>query len=427
MPSLRGLLADTRPLREPSFRRLFIASAVSVLGAQLTVVAVPAQIYGMTGSSAYVGLTGIFGLVPLLVFGLWGGSLADHMDRRRLLAISTWGLILASGALWVQALLGNTNVWLLLCIYAFQQACFAVNHPARGAIIPKLVSPGLLPAANALTTTVFMAGAIAGPLIGGGLIPVIGYSWLYLADTLTFFVTLWAVLALPSLPVDRDPDAPPSTPGLRSVWDGLVYLRGHPVLLMSFVLDLVAMVFGMPRALVPEMAHVDFGGPQEGGLAFAILFAAMPVGAFLGGLFSGWVSRVHRHGLAVAVAIGCWGLAMVGMGLAVTAADGSLSWLLWLAALFFVLGGVADVVSASFRTAMMQTAATDAMRSRIQGVFLVVVAGGPRIADVLHGLVSPILGAGPTTALGGLLVVVLTALLARPSTPFVRYRPPVIA
>lgn len=424
MRRVKGVLADTRPLRIPEFRRLFVGQSITVVGAQLTVVAVPAQIYGMTGSSAYVGLTGIFGLVPLLVFGLWGGTLADHMDRRRLLTITTWGLILSSAALWVQAAFGSTDVWLLLSLYALQQAFFAVNQPTRGAAIARIVPAPLLPAASSLGMTVFMAGAIAGPLLGGALIPLLGYAWLYLLDTLTLFATLWAVVGLPPLPVERDVDAEPSAPGLRSVWDGLVYLRGHPVLLMSFVVDLVAMVFGMPRALVPEMAHVDLGGPPEGGFAFAVLFAAMPVGAFLGGVFSGWVSRVERHGVAVVVAIVVWGASMVGMGLAIAAGGGSAGIVLWVAAGFFALGGAADVVSAAFRTAMMQSAATDAMRGRIQGVFLVVVAGGPRIADVLHGALSPALGAGQTTALGGAAVILLTVLLGRPGTPFVRYRAP---
>jgi MFS family permease len=165
-------------------------------------------------------------------------------------------------------------------------------------------------------------------------------------------------------------------------------------------------------------------GSSAGGLALAILFAALPVGAFLGGVFSGWISRVRRDGVAVVVAILVWGVAIVGMGLAVTAADGRWSWLLWLAASFLALGGAADVASSAFRNAMMQSAATDAMRGRVQGVFIVVVAGGPRIADVLHGLVSPWLGAGPTTALGGVLVVVLTLVLARRGSAFVAYERP---
>ncbi len=266
------LLADTRPLRNPHFRRLWTANIITVVGAQLTVVAVPAQIYFETGSSAFVGLTGVFGLVPLVVFGLYGGALADVFDRRTLLIVTTVGLIVTSGLFWAQAAAGGINVWLLLCLFAVQQAFFAVNQPTRYAIIPKLVEPELLPAANSLNMTVSMAGAIAGPMVAGVLIPFIGFSWLYLIDTLTLFATLGAVVRLPPLPVLEVT----AVPGVRAVLDGFAYLRTQPVLLMSFVVDLIAMVFGMPRALFPEMANLNFGGPSAGGLVFALLFAAIP-------------------------------------------------------------------------------------------------------------------------------------------------------
>ncbi|WP_433955202.1 MFS transporter [Janibacter indicus] len=421
MRRLRGLLADTRPLQVPAYRRLFTAQIVTVIGAQLTVVTVPAQIYSMTGSSAYVGLTGIFGLVPLVVFGLYGGSLADHFDRRRILTVTTWGLIITSALFFVQAALGNTNVWLLLAIFSLQQAFFAVNQPTRSAVYPRILPPELLPAANTLGMTVFTGGAIAGPLVGGALIPILGFSWIYLIDTICLFATLWAVISLPPLPVEAIAG---SSPGLRSVLDGFVYLAGHPVLLMSFVVDLIAMVFGMPRALIPEMAHLDFGGPAEGGLAFALLFAAMPAGAFLGGVMSGWVSRVERHGLAVIIAILVWGVAITGFGIAVGLADGSAGLWLAVAVVFFAAGGAADVASAAFRSTMLQSSATDAMRGRLQGVFIVVVAGGPRVADVLHGLVAGQVSAATTTIIGGLLVIVLTLLASALVPAFARYRVP---
>lgn len=421
MRRLRGLLADTRPLKVPAYRRLFTAQIVTVIGAQLTVVTVPAQIYSMTGSSAYVGLTGLFGLVPLVIFGLYGGSLADHFDRRRLLTVTTWGLILTSAIFFIQAALGNTNVWLLLAIFSMQQAFFGVNQPTRSAVLPRIVPANLLPAANTLNMTVFTGGAIAGPLIGGALIPLLGFSWLYLVDTFFLFATLWAVISLPPLPVTVIAG---SSPGLRSVIDGFVYLATQPVLLMSFVVDLIAMVFGMPRALIPEMAHVDFGGPAEGGLAFALLFAAMPIGAFLGGVMSGWVSRVERQGLAVIAAILVWGGAIVGFGVAIAFADGLLVPWLGIACVFFAIGGAADTVSAAFRSTMLMTAATDAMRGRLQGVFIVVVAGGPRLADVVHGLVAGELGTAVTTIGGGVLVIVLTLVATAVSPAFVRYRVP---
>jgi len=416
---IRGLVADTRPLRNPHFRRLWTTNIITVVGAQLTVVAVPAQIYAETGSSAYVGLTGVFGLVPLVVFGLWGGALADVMDRRTVLIVTTLGLIGTSALLWLQAAAGSGNVWLLLGLFSVQQAFFAVNQPTRAAVIPKLVSEELLPAANSLNMTVLQAGAIAGPLVAGVLIPVLGIEYLYLIDTFTLFATLSAVVRLPKLPVEG---APARAPGLRSVIEGLAYLRGHPVLMMSFVVDLIAMVFGMPRALFPQIADQAFRGPEEGGLAFAVLFAAIPAGAVVGGVFSGWVSRISRQGLAVVVAILVWGLAMTGFGVATALADSWPRAMLIGAVLMLVIGGAADMASAAFRMSMLQSAADDAVRGRLQGIFLVVVVGGPRIADVAHGASAALVGTAAAAAGGGVLVVVGTVVAAIAVPSFVRYR-----
>jgi MFS family permease len=416
---LRGLFADTRPLSTPAFRRLWSANIVTVVGAQLTVVAVPAQIYAITGSSAYVGLTGVFGLVPLVVFGLWGGALADVMDRRTILQVTTVGLILSSAAFWAQAALQANNVWLLLCLFSVQQAFFAINQPTRSAVLPRLLPPDQLPAANSLNMTVMQAGAIAGPLVGGALIPVLGFSVLYLVDTVTLFATLWAVIRLPALPIEGVTGGPP---GLRAVLDGFGYLRGHPVLLMSFVVDIIAMVFGMPRALFPQVAHESFGGPVDGGLAFALLFAGIPAGAVLGGILSGWVSRVRRQGRAVVGAVAVWGLAMALFGGAVGLAPRAQHLMLAAAVLMLVIGGAADMASAAFRTSMLQTAASDAVRGRLQGVFIVVVAGGPRIADVLHGAAASVIGPALTAALGGVLVLVGLAIAVALAPSFYAYR-----
>ena len=381
-------------------------------------VAVPAQIYAQTGSSAYVGLTGVFGLVPLVVFGLWGGALADVFDRRTLLVVTTCGMIATSTLFWLQAWTGGTNVWLLLLLFSVQQAFFAVNQPTRNAVLPRLLPLPLLPAANSLNMTVMQAGAIGGPLIAGALIPVFGYSWLYLIDTLTLVPTLGAVLALPALPIEGTT----GSLGLKAVLDGLGYLRGHPVLLMSFLVDIIAMVFGMPRALFPEIAHMDFGGPEGGGMAFALLFAGIPIGAVLGGVFSGWVSRVERHGLAVIASVLVWGFAMLGFGIAVGLADQWRLPMLAAAVLMLVIGGAADMASAAFRVSMLQSAASDDVRGRLQGVFTVVVVGGPRIADVAHGAVAASIGAAATAAGGGALVVIGTVLAAVAFPAFIRYR-----
>ncbi len=418
MAGIRGLFADTAPLANPHFRRLWRANIVTVIGAQLTVVAVPAQIYAITGDSGYVGLTGLFGLVPLVVFGLWGGALADHFDRRSLLLVSTFGLIGTSALFWVQAALDLRNVWLLLCIFALQQAFFGLNQPARSAILPRLLPAAQLPAASALSMTVSMAGAIAGPMVGGVLIPI-GYSWLYLIDTLTLLATLSAVWRLPSLPVENRI----GSPGVRSVIDGFAYLKGHPVLLTSFLVDLIAMIFGMPRALFPEIAHLAFGGPIIGGLELSLLFAAIPVGAVLGGVFSGWVSRVSRQGRAVVWCILLWGVAMAGFGLAVGLAPQWRVPMLAVALAMLVGGGAADMASSAFRNAMLLSAADDAVRGRLQGVFIVVVVGGPRIADTVHGYAAGLVGAAWASGGGGLIVIVLTALVAVGVPAFWRYVP----
>lgn len=415
---LRSVFADIRPLREPHFRRLWSANIVTVIGAQLTVVAVPAQIYSITGSSAMVGLTGVFGLVPLIGFGLWGGALADHVDRRRLLEITTIGLVVTSALFWVQAFAGLDNVWLLLGLFSLQQAFFAVNQPTRTAILPKLLPMAQLPAANALNMTVMSAGAIAGPLVGGAMIPVIGYSWLYLIDTISLLATLYAVYRLPALPVASRS----GTPGFRSVIDGLRYLAWHRILLLSFLVDLIAMVFGMPRALFPEIAHVAFGGPDGGGTAFALLYAAMPAGAVLGGVFGGWVSRVRMQGAAVLGAIAVWGASMALLGAFVGLAPVATHLMLGAALGMLVVGGAADMVSAAFRQSILLTAADDDVRGRLQGVFIVVVAGGPRIADVVHGAASEVVGPAWATAGGGLLVLIGIAAVALAIPAFRRYR-----
>lgn len=416
-----GMLADTRPLQNPHFRRLWTANIITVVGAQLTVVAVPAQIYAETGSSAYVGLTGVFGLVPLVVFGLWGGALADHFDRRTLLLVTTTGLIGTAVLFWLQAAASLGNVWLLLGLFAVQQAFFAINQPTRSAVLPRLLDAEVLPAANSLNMTVMQAGAIGGPLIAGVLIPFTGFAWLYLADAVCLFATLFAVVRLPRLPIE----GATGTPGLRSVIEGITYLRTQPVLMMSFLVDIIAMVFGMPRALFPEIAHESFLGPEEGGLAFALLFAGIPIGAVLGGVFSGWVSRVSAQGRAVIWCIVVWGVAMIGFGLAVLGADalpGSARLWLVVAVLMLVVGGAADMASAAFRSSMLQTAAADEVRGRLQGIFIVVVAGGPRIADVAHGASAAVVGTATAAAGGGVLVVVLVVVAALAVPSFVRYR-----
>ncbi|MEV6341210.1 MFS transporter [Nocardia vinacea] len=414
------LLADTTPLRYPDFRRLWTSNIVTVIGSQLAVVAVPQQIFEITGSSGYVGLAGLFGLVPLIVFGLWGGALADVMDRRKLMLITNCGTGVTAVAFWAQAVVGLDNVWIVLGLFAVQQALFAVNQPTRSAAIPRLLPTEHLAAASALSMTVQQTGAIAGPVLAGVLIPVVGLSTLYLIDAIALLATIWAVWRLPAIP----PTGTARKAGFRTVLDGFAYLATQRILLASFVVDVIAMVFGMPRALYPQIAHETFGDPAGGGVALGLLFASISVGAVLGGVFSGWISHVRRQGLAVVVCIALWGVAMVGFGVAVgwTGHGLGLGPGLWIALACSAFGGAVDMVSAALRIAMLQAVTTDEMRGRLQGVFIVIVAGGPRVGDVAHGFAAASLGTAVAAAGGGVLVVIGVSLAALVFPAFMRYR-----
>ncbi|SNX56182.1 transmembrane secretion effector [Streptomyces sp. TLI_55] len=401
---------DTRPLRRPAYRRLWSSTVVTAVGSQLTAVAVPKQVYDITGSSAWVGYASLAGLLPLMVFALWGGAVADSVDRRKLLLVTNSGIALTSLLFWFQAVAGLESVAALMVLLALQQAFWGLNAPARTASIARLVPAEELTAANALGSTVAQTGQVVGPLLAGALIPVIGLPELYLIDALALCVTLWAVYRLPSLP----PLAAQTKrrAGLREIAEGFRYIALHKVLLLSFLADVVAMVLGMPRALFPQLAGETYA-PYGEGLALGLLFAAIPIGAVLGGLFSGTFSRARRHGWMVIGAVVAWGVAITGFGLSDS---------LWLAVAFLALAGVADMVSMVFRGAILLSAATDEMRGRMQGVFTVVVAGGPRLADVLHGTAGAAFGPRAAVTGGGLLVVTVMLGLAATVPALRRYR-----
>jgi MFS family permease len=414
------LFADTTPLRTLDFRRLWLAGIVTVIGGNLTIFAVPVQLYSLTQNSAYVGLAGIFALVPLIIFGLWGGAWADAMDRRVLLIITSCGLAVASVLLWLQAALEVNNVWVVLCLLSVQQIFFAINSPTRSAAIPRMLPGEQLPAANSLNTTVMQFGAIVGPLLAGVLLRFVDLSTLYMIDAITCLLPIWATFRLAPMPATSRQTT--GQWGFTAVLDGFRYLSGNRVVLMSFVVDLIAMIFGMPRALFPQIAHQSFGGPVEGGTTMALLAAAMAVGAVSGGVFSGWLPRIRRQGLTVVVAIVVWGVAMVGFGVACGLADGSARVWLWIALAFLAIGGAADMVSSAFRSTILQQAASDELRGRLQGVFTVVVAGGPRLSDALHGAAAAVVGTTVAAAGGGVLVVLGVIFAAVVVPAFVRYR-----
>ncbi len=407
----RGWAIDTTPLRDPHYRRLFWGVAATMIGQQMTLVAVPYQVYALTGSSLLVGVTSVVALVPLVVFGLLGGAIADAMDRRRLMLVTGAGSAVTSALLAVQALLpGGGNLWLLWVLVAAVSGFTAVNQPTRSAVIPALVGPEGVPAANALAMTVRQVGVIAGPLLAGVLIGLGDLFLAYAVDALGFLVAVLLLRGLPPLPPAGVTGPLRLGAALRGVGEGFAFLRTQPVLLMTFVVDVVAMLFAWPQAVFPELTEGRYAGSPN---ALGWLFAGVSIGALLMGLTSGWVSRVDRQGAVVLAAIVVWGVAIIGFGLAPT---------LWLAVVFLALAGAGDMVSAVLRSSMLQTAAPDDMRGRMQGVFLVVVAGGPRLGDLRAGAMASAVGVSAAMVSGGVVVVVAMVVVALLVPSFLHFR-----
>jgi MFS family permease len=407
------LLADISPLREyADFRRLWFGNTVSAIGQQMTAMAVSLQVYAITGSSFYVGLVGLCSLVPLIVFGLYGGAVADAVDRRRLGLATALGATALSAALAALAILHVHKVWPLYAVVALQAVCFAMNSPARSSMIPRLLPAGKLPAANALASMASGVQQMVGPMLGGVFVGFWGYQAAYLIDVAAFTASLYAMWRLPAMLPGADGGSEDGAPAARrrpSVAEGLRYLGARPNLRTTFVSDLCAMVLAQPRVLFPALAALWYGG---GSRTVGLLTAAPAVGALIGSVFPGWLDRVNRQGFAVLVAIASWGAAVTVFGL-------THDLLLGLALL--CLAGCADTVSMVFRNTMLQSAAPDDMRGRLQGVFLVVVVGGPRLGDFLAGSVSDAFTPAVAIVGGGLACIVAIALVGVLQRSFVRY------
>jgi MFS family permease len=443
---LRRHTIDTRPLRHTAYRRLFIGNAVSNFGYQFTAVAVPVQMYALTRSSLWVGLLGVAGLVPLVFFGVWGGAVSDAVDRRKLLLASSLLMWSTTLGLLVHALLRIGSPVVLLVLVALQATAFAISAPTRQSIIPRLIPAGELPAANTINTTTFNAAMVAGPLCAGLLMVQTGVAAAYLVDAVAFTVALWATLALPAMPPAATPvklaagpavaadaaDAADSDAvgavvgapsggsagsarggrriaGWREVREGLTYIATSPVLLLSFAIDIAAMVLAMPRSLFPEVAQQRFG---EGAIGW--LYAAIAIGSVLAGVTSGWIGRVRRQGVALAAAVVGWGVAVGLAGLA-----GSL----WLAVVLLALAGAADLVSAVYRQTILQTYAPDGFQGRMQGIFIAVVAGGPRLGDLRAGATAAFTGSTVSWVGGGFAAAVVAVVLAVAFPALLRYTP----
>lgn len=421
------LLVDITPLRvSPAYRRLWLGNTLAYVGTQLTLVAVSLEVFALTGSSFAVGLLGLAALVPLVVAGLYGGAIADRHDRRRVALTSSAVMWLTTVGIAAQAWAGFESVPVLYALVALHSGASGINQPTRGAIIPALVGLPLVPAANALNMMTFSVALMFGPMLGGVLVAAVGYAWTYSIDVVTFLAALYAVWRLPSLPPQRAETATASGTrwGLASVVEGLRFLGSRPNLRMTFLADIVAMTTAFPRALLPAIGAVVLGGGEA---AVGVLLAAMAAGAFLAGLFSAPFTRLHAQGWGVYVSILVWGAAVAAFGGVVWWAqslpdgDPRLTLAFALAALCMAVGGAADSLSGVFRGSILQSATPDHLRGRLQGVFVVVVAGGPRLGELLTGGASVGLGEGPTLLAGGVLCMLGVSALMRWQPGFLRY------
>jgi MFS family permease len=418
---------DLSPFRaSPAFTRMWIGSTLAGLGGQLTIVAIMLHMYDLTGSTFAVAMIAVAGLVPMIIAGLYGGMLADAFDRRLVALIAATLTLASTVVLAALAWADLETVWWLYALSIVNSAANTIVMAARQAIVPRLIPRELLPAASALNGITFGIMVMAGPALAGVLVAFAGYAWTYSIDVVlmtSLFLGLWT---LPSI----RPEGELVRPGLESLRDGWRFLRRASNIRLQFILDITAMTFGQPLALLPAIGAVLLGG---GPITTGALTASVAAGAFLSSLFSGPTGRVRRHGLAIERAILVYGGSIAAFGMVLGAA--ALGWfapatvdahtpnlvLIVVAGLTLAVSGAADNVSSIFRNTMVQAAVPDAIRGRLQGVFIVVVAGGPRVGALYAGTLATLTALWFPPLLGGFIIIGLVSMLVRLNPRFRLY------
>jgi MFS family permease len=386
---VRSIAVDTTALRESrDFRLLALGGFVSGLGTQVTLVALPFQVYLLTNSSFMVGLIGLAELFPLIAFGLVGGALADRVDRRRLLLLSQLLMLATSAGLALGAAHGNPPILLLFALAGLAAGGSAIDRPTRSAIVPTMVGHARLRSAISFNYGLFQLTLVVGPAIGGVVIAAVGLTWAYTLDVITFLAMIASVLAISPQPPPHAPEG--HEPFFASVTSGLRFAAQRGELMGSFVIDILAMTFGMPRALFPALSLTLY---HAGATGVGLLYAALSTGAVIAAFTTGWLTRARRLGRITVFAVLLWGVGITVMGLTSS---------LVLAMACLCVAGAADSVSAVCRSTILQTATPDRMRGRMSSVFTLVVAGGPRVGDVESGTVAAALGTQASVVLGGL-------------------------
>jgi MFS family permease len=400
---VRGLLLDLTPLRGREFRLLFLGQLVSFFGSMITFVALPFQMYDLTGSTLAVGALGICEFVPILAVALVSGALADAFDRRLLVVFSELGSAVFMAVLLGNALLDEPQAWVLFVCAAVLAGFYALLRPPLDSLVPRVVPREQLKAAMALEWVRGNVGMIAGPAIGGVLIAAFGVPLTYGIDLATFLISLGFLALMRASPPPADADAP----SLRSIVEGLRYAGSRPELLGTYLVDINAMLFGMPQALFPAIAK-GYGGAE----VLGFLLAAPAVGSLVVALFSGWTRHVHRHGRAVALAATGWGIAIVAFGF---------TNVLWLALVCLAVAGAMDAISGLFRSVIWNETIPDRLRGRLAGVEMISYTSGPTLGNFEAGALASLTSVRISVVSGGVLCVAGTAVLVALLPAFWRY------
>lgn len=405
---VRRIALDVSPLRASrDFRRLWLGLLASQFGSQFTIVATYVQVFRLTGSTAAVGFIGLVGFLGLVVGTLAGSTFLDAFDRRKILICAQLGYLASSGLLFFGALRGDPPLALIYVAVAGIAATSAVDSPTRSAMTPRLLGRELLPAAAALNQIVWNGAGLIGPALAGVVVGKLGFPWAYGIDLISIGLLLLASISIRPMPPAEDERA---SVGWRAVREGFAFLKGRQVLQSTFVIDIIAMVFGMPRALFPVLITTQF---HESPTVVGLLFAAPAVGAFVGAATTGWVGRIRHQGLAVIWAVVVWGAGIAAFGLAGEH--------LWLALFFLAVAGAADVISAIFRNTILQVTVPENLRGRLFGIHILVVTGGPRLGDLEAGLVAAAFSPMASVVSGGLLCIAGAGLVAWRVPAFRRY------
>ena len=388
---------DLTPLRASrDFRLLFLGKSVSDFGDEIVVVVVAYQVFAITHSTLAVGLLGLCALVPVLVLPILGGAVADTVERRRLTITTHAALAVMSALMAFNASLPQPKLWPLYVFATISAGLYTFNRPAISTWPARLLPLDLLPSSNALEAGFHTIASMAGPVVAGTLLVLIDPVGAYLFDVATFLVVIAAVWAMkPSPPAE---DAPELT--WEAIKDGLRFLKGKRNVQSVFLADLNAMIFGFPMALFPAIATSL--RPQDPGFALGLLYAAPALGAFLATLFSGRAKHVRRQGVAIMISVVVWGAAIVVFGF---------SHVLWLSLAMLVVAGVGDMVSGIYRMTILQSAVTDSMRGRLDGIGMAVWATGPSLGELESGVVAHFTSVSFSAVSGGVLCVAGIGLL----------------